>query len=236
MTGAIRTVALAGAMSLAAGASRAQEPPPGQVLSFAGLRALEEDPAVDDAAKVAAWEAFIARARRQLVYAEKAVEHWRSAGPLRLAAEARALDEDPAVDPERRCAVWRRVAEAFGDVAEGQRARAEAERRCAEVLRRRVERAQAVEDAGQLKVDRIRAWRAVVSWAPESPAGRAAAARIGALTDQLVKEAEAAEGIERLDDATKAELWRDVLRARPPPGLKARAQARVDALSAGAGG
>lgn len=204
-------------------------PPPKMVLTFSGVRALEDDQSVPDEEKVKAWEAFIARTDLQLEYARKAARYWKEAKVLRLEATARALEDDQEYPFEQRVEQWKAVLAA----SSGERA-ARAQKRVAhwsaKELQRRIDAAEAVEKEGALKVARISAWRLVVQWSPKSTAGRAAAARIAALQAQLLREAEAAEQIERLDTASKIELWKDVLRGEPSDEQRRKAEQRIQAL------
>lgn len=220
---------IAGLVLGSAGGALGAEPPD-TVPTFHGLRLMEQDPDIPDEEKAAAWSAWVARTEKELAYGRAAARQWRSAGRLRLVAAAEAMEGDPAYGPKQRAEQWQAVVDRFPGSEEAERASERAAHWRRMELKRRVDAAEAIERAGRPKVDRIQAWLAVIEWAPKSGPARAADARVGALQAQLEKEAATADGIERLDAATKAELWRDVLRGRPSEASAARARARIQAL------
>lgn len=203
------------------------------VPTFHGLRQLEQDPKVSDADKAEAWEAFVRRAEKEVAYARAAAAQWRAAGRLRLVAAARAMEEDPAYGAQQRAEMWTRVLEQFPEGPEAGVARDRVKHWRTAELDERVRAAEALESGQRPKVERVLGWAAVLDWAPEAKAGRQAKARMAALRGQLLTEARTADGIERLDAATKLELWKDVLRARPTDAEAAEAKRRIQALQGG---
>jgi hypothetical protein len=202
-----------------------------RVLSFFGLLELEKDPEVSDEEKVRQWKAFLERTERQRTYARRAVERWTFAERRRLLE--RAVRRDPGdAPPEDKHRLWREVAEAFGeDTREGRRARDRAGHWKRRATQRRVDAAMEIEREGRPKVDRIRAWKAVVEWAPSSKSGKAARARIRTLQARLVEEAQSLDGFARIDDATRLRAWRQVLAGDPTPDQARRARRRIRELT-----
>src|SRR5262245_54331166 len=72
----------------------------GSVLTFYGLRKLEEDPNVSDEEKLKEWQAFIERANQQIQYAKKSVDRWKNAARLRLIEAAKNADRDLKTSPK----------------------------------------------------------------------------------------------------------------------------------------
>ena len=208
----------------------AEARPAGTVLTFYGLRKLEQDPNVSDAEKVREWRAFIQRSAQQVEYARKAVDRWKNAEKLRLVESAKLADADDEFSLRQRIAQWTEVVRTFPKAPEAARAR----KRITDLRdlesARLVQEAEEVEASGATKVDRIRAWLSVIAWAPKSRPARAAERRVEALQKQLYSEAESVDRIERLDDQTKLEAWQDVLRGHPTPRQRRKAEQRVQAL------
>jgi hypothetical protein len=236
----MRTVAAAALLALLAGTPARAEPEaagprsPGTVLTFYGLRQLEEDPQVPDDRKVQEWEAFVARATEHVAYARKASERWRNAARARVVDAARAGDRDDAVAPARKIELWREVARVLPKGREAKEARARVGHWEKQELRRLAEAAEEVERGGKPKTERIEAWAQVAAWGGRAPEARRAEKRIEALAAQLFAEAESVDRIDRVDVATKLAAWKDVLAGRPTARHRARAEARVAALEKGA--
>ncbi len=214
------------------GAGGAPEVPEGSVLTFYGLRQLEQDPSVPDDVKVKEWTAFLARTAEQVAYAEKAVLQWRDAKKLRLVETARLTEKDAAHGFRQRIAQWQAVVEAYPRSEEAGLARERILHWENEELGRLIGAAEEVEKRGDTKVQRIQGWREVLAFSPKSAPGKAAARRIAALQRQLVLEAEELDRIARVDAATKVEAWQDVLRGDPSPAHRRRAESRIAELSA----
>lgn len=206
--------------------------PAGTVLTFYGLRRLEQDPNVADDVKVTEWAAFVARATEQIAYAKKAQQRWKEAAKLRLVESARLAEKNEAFTPRQRIAQWQAVLEAYPREEVGRRAKERAAYWRSEELARLIREAEAVEGSGAPKVDRIRAWLSVVGWSAKSKSGRAARRRVDALQKQLFAEAESVDAIGRIDAAVKLEAWRDVLDGDPSKTQRSKAQQRVKALEA----
>lgn len=202
----------------------------GTVLTFYGLLKLEQDPSVSDEQKLAEWQAFIKRAQEQTAYAHKAVDRWKNAAKVRLVEAAAKADEDPQVSARDKLNQWDEVAKLYPKSDEGRRA----EKRVAywrrAETRRLVDAAEAVEKGRRPKVERIRAWGAVLDWEGKGSEAKAAAKRVKDLQDQLFTEAQSVDRIARVDTRTKLEAWRDVLAGRPTAKQKVQAEARVSAL------
>lgn len=211
------------------------ERPEGTVLTFYGLRQLEQDPRVSDAEKVREWTAFVERARQQMEYAELAIDRWKDASKLRLVETARLAERNEGYSLRQRIAQWKAVVDAYPDTSEA----ADAKKRMAfwqaKETSRLVEAAESVEQSGRSKVDRIQAWLSVKQWDEKGRAGKAAGRRIDALQRQLFTEAESVDEIERLDAQTKLDAWRDVLRGAPSAKQRKRAELRVAELERSVG-
>jgi hypothetical protein len=201
------------------------------VYTFYGLLALERDPGVSDAEKVRQWQAFVKRTEEQLRYAREAVQRWKDAGRRRAIESALAAEDDDATTAPERMQAWLQAAAAQSEATP----RAKAEKRAAywkaEHTRALVERARRVEAEREPKIERIAAWLEVTEWQESGPAAQGAGARIRALRDQLFREARSIDAIPGVDPATKLEAWRDVLRGAPTDSQRAKAEARVKALS-----
>lgn len=215
-----------------AGASSKVTKPAGTVLTFYGLRRLEQDPTVSDAEKVREWRAFIERSEKQVEYARKAVGRWQEAAKLRLVASAQDAEGDESLGIRQRMAQWEAVIKAYPRSKEAAHARRRMDGLREAETARLIREAEAVEESGRPKVDRIRAWLNVIDWAPKSRAGKAADRRVDALQRQLFSEAESVDRIDRIDLSTKLEAWKDVLRGRPNPAQRGKAERRVKALEA----
>ena len=210
---------------------RSQGRPEGTVLTFYGLRQLEQDPKVSDAEKSTEWTKFIERASQQIAYAKKAAAHWKEAGRLRWVETAKLAEENKTLTIRQRIAQWKVVVDKFPDSNEAVQARKRVRYWHQEELKRLVQDAEKIETSGRPKVDRIQGWLSVVNWAPKSREGRAAHQRVDVLQNQLFVEAQSVDRIERIDLQTKLDAWRDVLRGRPTPEQQSLAKRRVAALS-----
>jgi hypothetical protein len=204
----------------------------GTVLTFYGLRKLEEDPAVADEEKLKEWQAFIERATEQIQYAKKAVDRWKNAARLRLVEAARNADRDPKVEPKEKIKKWEEVARLYPRDPEVRSAKKRIAHWTQEETKRIVEAAEEVERARQPKVERIRAWLAVLDWVSEGPEAKAANKRIDNLQQQLFSEAQSVDAIARVDDKTKLAAWQDVLAGRPTPAQERLGTRRVSELEA----
>lgn len=204
----------------------------GTVLTFYGLRKLEEDPAVSDEEKLKEWQAFIERAAEQIQYAKKAVDRWKDAARLRLVETARNADRDPKVEPKEKIKKWNEVARLYPHDPEVRGAKKRIAYWTQEETKRIVEAAEEVERARKPKVDRIRAWLQVLDWVSEGPEARAANKRIDSLQQQLFNEAQSVDAIARVDDKTKLAAWQDVLAGRPTAVQERLGTRRVSELEA----
>ncbi|MFO0722507.1 MAG: hypothetical protein U1E65_01910 [Myxococcota bacterium] len=208
---------------------------PGTVLTYYGLRKLELDAAVSDAEKVQQWQAFIERATEQIAYAKTAVVRWKDAARMRILESAEAAEKQPEVPANEKIAAWAKVQELFAKTPDGKNAEKHiAQIRAAELKRLGVS-ADEVERSRAQKVDRVRAWRAVVEWSPKSPEAKAAEKRMTALMTQLFQEAQDLDRIRRVDVETRLTAWRDVLDGAPTKEQKKTAEKRILELSAEAG-
>lgn len=207
----------------------------GNVFTFYGLRKLEEDPQVPDDEKLKEWQAFIERATEQIQYARKAAERWKNAAKLRALDTARTGDRDPRLDVREKIKRWKEVARLYGSQPEGRSARKRLAHWAQEQTRRLVEAAEEVERSHHSKLERIRAWREVIAWSPESPEARTARRRVDGLEQQLFNEAQSVDSIARVDDATKLAAWRDVLAGHPAGAQEKLARRRVRELEAALG-
>lgn len=214
----------------ASGEERATSGSGGTVLTFYGVRQLEQDPSVTDEEKVRQWRAFIERARKQLAYAQKAAERWQEAPIFRLIETAQQVEKDPGSNPRQRIAQWMLVADKYPKSEQATRARERVRYWQGEELARLVQQAEGVESAGRPKVARIQAWLSVVEWAPKTKEAKAAQKRVRALQTQLFAEAEGVDRLERLDARIKRQAWQDVLRGQPTPVQRKKATRRLSAL------
>ncbi|MCS6760528.1 MAG: hypothetical protein MO852_17545, partial [Candidatus Devosia euplotis] len=82
---------------------------PGTVLTFYGLRKLEQDPDVSDESKLKEWQAFIDRANDQIAYAKRAIDRWKNAARLRVVDGATRMDADGEATPREKIDKWRDV-------------------------------------------------------------------------------------------------------------------------------
>lgn len=204
----------------------------GTVLTFYGLRKLEEDPSVPDEEKLKEWQAFIERATEQIQYARKAVERWKNAARVRLLEAARSADRDSKVGVVEKIKKWEEVARLYPRDPEARGAKKRIAFWTQEETKRLVEAAEDVERARRSKVERIHAWMQVLGWVEDGPEARAAHKRIDGLQDQLFAEAVSADNIARVDDRTKLAAWKDVLSGRPNASQQKIAVRRVSELEA----
>jgi hypothetical protein len=202
------------------------------VFTFYGLLTLEEDASVADAEKVRQWRAFIRRAEQQLAYAREAISRWEDASRRRRIERALATESDPQTSAPDRAAAWTAAAEAQIHPEAAEKARRRAAFWAAEHARALVVAAKAVEADGRPKVERIRAWKAVVDWPGAGEAAAAAGARIRLLADQLFLEAESLDGVAGVDRQTKRDAWTDVLEGAPTDAQRTKARTRLRALAA----
>jgi hypothetical protein len=209
---------------------------PGTVLTFYGIRKLEEDPKVSDEDKVREWEGFIIRAGEQVDYARRAIERWKVAARVRMLERARIADQDAATAPAAKLERWRELQRLYPKGPEAKEAKARITFWEKDETRRLVDAAEQVEAGKKPKTERIRAWMDVLSWVDRGPEAKRAERRIVELQGQLYAEAESVDGIARVDAATKLDAWRDVLAGRPTDAQRDKAKARVAALEAEQGG
>ena len=203
---------------------------PGTVPTFYGLLLLEQDPAKSDEEKLKEWQAFIARAEKQIRYAKKAVNRWKNAAKLRLVDAAKTADADPAVKAQEKIDRWSEVVRLYPQSSDGRRAQRRITYWTRAETKKLAEAAEEVERARRPKVERIKAWLAVLDWIEKGPEARAANKRINDLQKQLYAEAMSVDGISRVDKRTKLEAWKDVLAGRPSAVQKTKAEARVAKL------
>src|SRR5262245_14753468 len=207
----------------------------GSVLTFYGLRKLEEDPNVPDEEKLKEWQAFIDRANEQVQYAKKAVDRWKNAARLRLIEAAKNADRDAKVSPKDKIGQWKEVDRLYPKDAEARTAKKRIAFWTQEETKRLVKEAEEVERSRRTKVDRIRAWMEVLAWIDQGPEAKAANKRIDSLQEQLYSEAQSVDAIARVDDKTKLAAWRDVLAGRPNEKQLRAAERRVAELEATTG-
>jgi hypothetical protein len=208
----------------------------GTVLTFYGLRKLEEDPNIPDDEKLKEWQAFIERATEQIQYAKKAVDRWKNAARVRLVETARNSDRDPKLDAKEKIRHWDEVVRYYPKDAEARTARKRIAYWTQEQTKKLVEAAEDVERGRRPKVERIKAWLEVLAWTNEGPEAKAANKRIDGLQQQLYSEAQSVDSIARVDDKTKLAAWRDVLAGRPSAQQEKLASRRVAELEAAVGG
>ena len=207
-------------LSAVPGYAQGSEGQSGTVLTFYGLRKLEQDPAVDDAKKVDEWRAFIERSRKQVAYAQKAVARWTDAARVRALKSAVESDQDAKLSPVEKLQLWEAYLEKYPKGPETKRAKKRVAHWKRRETKRLVEAAEAIERARKPKVERINSWRAVLSWVKKGFEAKAADRRISSLQQQLFQEAKSVDKIARVDAATKLEAWKDVLRGRPHAGAE----------------
>jgi hypothetical protein len=208
----------------------------GSVLTFYGLRKLEEDPNVSDEEKLKEWQAFIDRANEQAQYAKKAVDRWKNAARLRLIEAAKNADRDSKVPLKDKIAQWREVERLYPKDAEARTAKKRIAFWTQEETKRLVKDAEEVERSRRTKVDRIRAWMEVLAWIDQGPEAKAATKRIDSLQEQLFQEAQSVDAIARVDDKTKLAAWKDVLAGRPNDKQLRSAERRIAELEVAVGG
>lgn len=205
---------------------------PGTVLTFYGLRKLEQDPKVGDEEKLKEWKAFIDRAQEQIAYAKRAMDRWKNASRLRVVDGATRADADADLPPRDKIAKWEEVLELYPRSKEARTAKKRIGYWTSAQTKQLVAEAEAVERARKPKVERIKAWEKVLAWVDKGPEARAALRRIGALQKQLYTEALSVDEIARIDQQTKLEAWHDVLNGRPSADQAKKAKARVAELEA----
>jgi hypothetical protein len=208
----------------------------GSVLTFYGLRKLEEDPNVSDEEKLKEWQAFIDRASEQIQYAKKSVDRWKNAARLRLIEVAKNSDRDAKVSPKDKIAQWKEVERLYPKDPEARTAKKRIAFWTQEETKRLVKDAEEVERSRRTKVDRIRAWMDVLAWIDSGPEAKAANKRIDGLQDQLYSEAQSVDAIARVDDKTKLAAWKDVLAGRPNEKQLKAAERRITELESALGG
>lgn len=205
---------------------------PGTVLTFYGVRKLEQDPAVTDEVKMREWQAFIERAEKQIVYAKKAIDRWKNAARERVIEQTGRADQDPKLKPEEKIKRWKEILKLYPKSPAARRARARVRHWVEVETKRLADDANAVEKSRRPKVERIQAWSKVLAWTNKGPEVRAARRRINALQTQLFQEAQSVDKIARVDNGTKLEAWKDVLSGKPTKVQKRVAQRRVAQLEA----
>lgn len=232
-------VLLLGAMALAspaaAGEGDKKKKPkvvkkPGTVLTFYGLRKLEQDPEVSDEEKLREWGAFITRAKEQIEYAKRAQDRWKNAARLRVVDAATRADTDETISPRDKIAKWKEVGELYPKSSDARKAKKRVAYWTSMETKRLASAAEQVERSGKPKVERIAAWVKVLEWVSRGPEARAASRRINELQKQLYAEALSVDQIGRIDRQTKLEAWHDVLNGRPTPDQAKKAKARVAQL------
>jgi hypothetical protein len=204
----------------------------GSVLTFYGLRKLEEDPQISDEEKLKEWQAFIGRASEQIQYARKAVDRWKNAARLRLVESARNADRDPKVDFKEKINRWKEVSRLYPKDPEARNAQKRIAHWTQEQTKKLVAAAEEVERARKSKVERIHAWMEVLTWVDQGSEAKAANKRIDGLQDQLFSEAKSVDAIARVDDRTKHAAWKDVLAGRPTKDQQKIAERRIAELEA----
>jgi hypothetical protein len=204
----------------------------GTVLTFYGLRKLEEDPQVPDEEKLKEWQAFIERATEQIQYAKKAVDRWKNAARVRLVESAKTSDRDAALDAKEKIKRWDEVQRLYPNDPESRAAQKRIAYWTQEQTKKLVEAAENVERSRRPKVERIQAWLEVLAWSSKGSEAKAANKRIDSLQDQLFSEAKSVDTIARVDDKTKLAAWKDVLAGRPTAAQEKMAQSRVAELQA----
>ncbi len=207
----------------------------GTVLTFYGLRKLEEDPQVGDDEKLKEWQAFIERATEQIQYAKKAVDRWKNAARVRLVETARNSDRDPKLEAKEKIRHWEEVVRFYPKDPEARAAKKRIAFWTQEQTKKLVEAAETVERERRPKVERIKSWLEVLAWTSEGPEAKAANKRIDGLQQQLFSEAQSVDSIARVDDKTKLAAWRDVLAGRPTAPQEKLASRRVAELEAAVG-
>lgn len=200
---------------------------PGTVLTFYGLRKLEQDPEVSDEEKLREWKAFIDRAQEQIGYAKRAMDRWKNAARLRVVDAATRSDSDDEITPRDKIAKWKEVDDLYPKSTEARTAKKRIAHWTTMETKRLVAAAESVERARKPKVDRIGAWEQVLTWVEKGPEARAALKRINDLQKQLYTEAMSVDKIARIDRQTKLEAWNDVLAGRPTPDQAKKAKERV---------
>ncbi|MEQ8275689.1 MAG: hypothetical protein RMA76_34105 [Deltaproteobacteria bacterium] len=203
---------------------------PGTVLTFYGLRKLEQDPEVSDEEKLREWKAFIDRAQEQIGYAKRAMDRWKNAARLRVVDAATRADSDDDLSPRDKITKWTEVRDLYPKSKEARKAKQRVAHWTSMETKRLVAEAEGVERARKPKVDRIRAWEQVLTWVAKGPEARAALKRINDLQKQLYTEAMSVDKIARIDRQTKLEAWNDVLAGRPSPDQAKKAKQRVAEL------
>ncbi|MCB9653787.1 MAG: hypothetical protein H6729_06620 [Deltaproteobacteria bacterium] len=201
-----------------------------EVLTFWGVRQLEQDESVPDERKLEEWQAFVERAAEQIRYAKKAIDFWKNASRQRVFEMAGRIEGERDRTPEEKIAAWIDARKLYPKGRE----RTIAERRIVfwtgEETKRRVAEAEKIEKERRPKAERIAAWGGVVNWAKKGPELKAALKRIRQLQQQLYQEAVSADRIRRLAPETKLGLWREVLRGRPTASQRRLAERRIRAL------
>lgn len=205
---------------------------PGTVYTFYGLRKLERDPNVSEEEKLAEWRAFIKRGRKQLAYAEKAIRRWKNAGHRQLIDAVRRADRDDRLSPREKIGRWSRIDRMFPKTAEARTARRRMAFWTNEETKQLVREAERAERARRPRVERIRAWEAVLAWVKRGPEAKAARRRIQTLQKQLYAEAVSVDRTAQIDTRAKLDAWREVLDGRPTPAQRNKARRRVRALRA----
>ena len=204
----------------------------GTVYTFYGLRKLERDPKVSDEEKLREWRAFIERSKKQIAYAERALDRWKNASRREVLDKARASDRDGELPPREKIERWVAVERLYPKTAEARMAQRRQTHWRKEETKRLVRDAESVEKARRPKVERIQAWDAVLRWTKRGAEAKAAQRRIRDLQKQLYSEAVSVDRIARVDLRTKLAAWRDVLNGRPTPAQRTAAKRRVRALEA----
>ncbi len=205
---------------------------PGTVLTYYGLRKLELDAAVSDAEKVRQWQAFIERATEQIAYAKSAAARWKDAARMRILETAEAAEKQPEVPATEKLAAWAKVLELYAKTPDAKVAEKHMQQIRGAELKRLGAMAEEVEKSRAQKVDRVRAWRALIEWSPKSPEAKAAERRMTALQTQLFQEAQDLDRIRRVDAETKLTAWRDVLDGAPTKDQRKLAEKRILELAA----
>jgi hypothetical protein len=204
--------------------------PEGHVLTYYGLRKLEHDPEVSEEEKLKEWEAYLVRARANILYAKKAIDRWKTAARQRVLENVRRDDRDEALQPGEKITRWKRIIKLYPKSRESRLAQKRISFWKSAETKLLVEAAENVERKRGNKVERIQAWKKVVEWTKAGPEGKAARKRIKALQDQLYSEAQSLDRITRVDAKTKLASWQDVLAGAPTSAQRRKAKKRIAVL------
>jgi hypothetical protein len=128
---------------------------------------------------------------------------------MRILETAEAAEKQPEVPATEKLAAWAKVLELYAKTPDAKVAEKHMQQIRGAELKRLGAMAEEVEKSRAQKVDRVRAWRALIEWSPKSPEAKAAERRMTALQTQLFQEAQDLDRIRRVDAETKLTAWRD---------------------------